>query len=67
MRWVEAIPIFYVNGETMTLFLFNQVIWNFGMPHTIVIDHGSHFQNYMMYDLTLLLIFRQEHSSSYYP
>ena len=33
----------------------------------IVTDHGSHFQNSMMMELTTMLGFRQEHSSSYYP
>ena len=33
----------------------------------IVIDHGSHFQNSMMTELTTMLGFRQEQSSLYYP
>ena len=33
----------------------------------IVTDHGSHFQNIMMTELTTMLGFRQEHSSSFYP
>ena len=33
----------------------------------IVTDHGSHFQNSMMTELTTMLGFRQEHSSSFYP
>jgi len=33
----------------------------------MVIDHGSHFQNKMMTELSTMLGFRQEHSSPYYP
>ena len=33
----------------------------------IVTNHGSHFQNRMMTELTTMLGFRQEHSSSFYP
>ena len=33
----------------------------------IVTDHGSHFQNSMMTELTTMLGSRQEHSYSYYP
>ena len=67
MKWAEAIPTFKANGETATLFLFNQVICRFGVPLSIVTDHGSHFQNHMMTELTSMLRFRQDQSSSYYP
>eukprot|EP00253_Pinus_taeda_P032111 PITA_32111 len=67
MKWVEELPTFWVDGETVMLFLFNQVMCRFGVPCMIITDHGSHFQNHMMSDLTLLLGFRQDQSSSYYP
>lgn len=31
-KWDEAIPTFKNDGETTTLFLFNQVISQFGIP-----------------------------------
>jgi hypothetical protein len=43
MKWVEAMPTFKHDGETTTLFLFNQIIARFDVPREIVIDHGSHF------------------------
>jgi hypothetical protein len=66
-KWVEAMPMFKDDGETTTLFLFNQIIARFGVLKEIVIDHGSHFQNKIMYELTSKLGLRQEHSSPYYP
>jgi hypothetical protein len=45
MKWVEAMPMFKDDGETATLFLFNQIIARFGVPRDIFNDHGSHFQN----------------------
>jgi transposase InsO family protein len=66
-KWVEAMPTFKDDGETATLFLFNQIIARFGVPREIVTDHGSHFQNQMMTELTSKLGLRQEHSSPYYP
>jgi transposase InsO family protein len=51
----------------MTLFIFNQIVARFGIPKEIVTDHGSHFQNKMMIELTSKLGFKQEHSSPYYP
>ena len=67
MKWAKAMPTFKANGETTTFFVFNQIIARFGIPKVIVTDHGSHFQNSMMTELTTMLGFRQEHSSSYYP
>eukprot|EP00253_Pinus_taeda_P005950 PITA_05950 len=66
-KWVEAMPTFKNNNETMALFLFNQVIPQFGIPKEVVTDHGSHFQNQLMSELALNLGFQQENSSPYYP
>jgi hypothetical protein len=65
---VEMIPKYISsNGETTTLFIFNQIIAMFDILKEIVTDHGSHFQNKIMYDLTSNIGLRQEHSSPYYP
>jgi transposase InsO family protein len=66
-KWVEAMPTFNNDGETTTLFIFNQIIARFDIPKDIFTDHGSHFQNKMMYELTSKLGLRKEHSSPYYP
>ena len=63
----EAMPTFKADGETTAFFVFNQIIAWFGIPKVIVTYHGIHFQNDMMTELTTMLGFRQEHSSSYYP
>ena len=65
-KWAEAMPTFKADGETAAFFVFNQIIARFGIPKEIVTDHGSHFQNSMMNELTTMLGFRQEHSSSFY-
>ena len=67
MKWEEAMPTFKANRETAAFFIFNQIITRFGIPKVIFTDHGSHFQNSMMMDLTTMLGFRREHSSSFYP
>ena len=66
-KWVEAMPTFRADGETAGFFMFNQIIARFGIPKVIVTDHGSHFQNRMMTELTTMLGFRQEHSCLFYP
>jgi hypothetical protein len=67
MKWVETMPMFKDDGETKTLFLFNQIIARFSIPREIVFDHGSHFQNKMMSELMSNLGLRKEHLSPYYP
>ena len=56
-KWAEAMPTFKDNGETTSFFVFNQMIARFGIPKVIVTDHGSHFQNNMMTELTTMLGF----------
>jgi hypothetical protein len=66
-KWVEAMPTFKDGGETAALLLFNQIIEKFGILREIVTDHGSHFQNQMITELTSKLGLRQENLSPYYP
>jgi hypothetical protein len=54
-KWVEAMQTFNNDGETMTLFIFNQIVARFGIPKEIFTDHGSHFQKQMMTELTTKL------------
>jgi hypothetical protein len=64
---VKAMPTFKDDGEITSLFLFNQIIARLGILRDIVTDHGSHFQNKMMTELTSNLGLWKEHSSPYYP
>jgi hypothetical protein len=66
-KWVKAMPKLNNDGEKTTLFLFNQIIARFDIPKEIVTNHGSHFQNKMMSELTSKLGLRQENSSPYFP
>ena len=66
-KWVEVTPKFKYDGETTSPFLFNQIIARFDALKDIVTDHGSHFQNRMLSELTSNLGLRQENSSPYYP
>jgi hypothetical protein len=64
-KWAEVMPTFDNTGNTATLFIFNHIIARFGVPQAIVIDHGSHFQNFMMSELTEKLGLRHENSMPY--
>ena len=60
-------PTYNNNAKTTVLFMFNHVIARFGIPKSIVTDHGTHFCNAMMDELTSMLHLDHEHSSPYYP
>jgi hypothetical protein len=66
-KWAEVMPTFDNTGKIAALFLFNHVIARFGVPQAIVTDHGSHFRNFMMFELTKKLGLRHDNSTPYYP
>jgi transposase InsO family protein len=66
-KWEEAMPTYSNDEKIAKLFIFNHIIARFGVPKSIVTDHGSHFCNNMMTELSTLFHFDQEHSSPYYP
>ena len=55
------------DGKTTALFLFNHVIARFGVLQSIVTNHGSHFHNQIMEELSSKLVFLHENSMPYYP
>lgn len=66
-KWAEAMPTLNEDGHTVAQFLFNHVITWFGVPQAIVTDHGKHFRNHMMTELTTQLGLRHDSSTLYYP
>ena len=66
-KWAEAIPTLAADSKTTTKFIFNHVIAWFSVPQAIVTDHGSHFRDYMMAELTSKLGLRHDISTPYYP
>eukprot|EP00253_Pinus_taeda_P035171 PITA_35171 len=66
-KWAEAMPTLSEGDHTATQFLFNHVISRFGVPQAIVTDHGKHFRNHMMTELTTQLGLKHDSSTAYYP
>ena len=65
-KWTEVMPTLNNIGETVALFFFNHVVSRFGVPQAIVTDHGSHFCNHMMIELTAKLGLSHDSSTPYY-
>lgn len=59
-KWVKAMPTIKNDGETMTIFIFNNIITRFGVPRQIFTDHGTHFENTKMKELATKLGFRHD-------
>eukprot|EP00253_Pinus_taeda_P027855 PITA_27855 len=66
-KWVEAMPTYKDNDKTTSIFIFNHVISQFGVPQAIVTDHGSCFRNFMMVELSTQLGLRHDSSTPYFP
>jgi hypothetical protein len=66
-KWDKAMCTVKSDGKTTTFFVFNQIVAWFGIPSEVVTDHGSHFQNEMMEELTSKMGFRHGNYSPYYP
>ena len=66
-KWLEVMPTYVKDGKTTTLFLFNHIIARFRIPRAIMTDHGSHFQDKMMAELSVKLRFHHDNSTPYYP
>eukprot|EP00253_Pinus_taeda_P035591 PITA_35591 len=66
-KWAEVMPTFSADGKTTAIFIFNHIISRFGVPQAIITDHGSHFLNIMMTELTDQLGLRHDSSTPYYP
>eukprot|EP00253_Pinus_taeda_P014464 PITA_14464 len=67
IKWAEAMPTLSEDSHTVVQFLFNHVISWFGVPQAIVTDHGKHFHNHMMAELTTQLGLRHDSLTPYYP
>ena len=66
-KWAKAMPTLAANSKIAAQFIFNHIIARFGVPRAIVTDHGTHFQDYMMAELTSRLGLRHDSSTPYYP
>ena len=66
-KWAKEMPTYAKDGNTTALFLFNHIIARFGIPRAIVTDHGSHFQNKMMAELSVKLGFCHDKYTPNYP
>ena len=66
-KWFEAMPTFDCKSETAAHFFFNHVNSWFDVPKQLVSDHATHFEYVVWTELSTMLKFEHQYSSSYYP
>ncbi len=66
-RWPEARPLRAANADTVTTFLYEEIICRFGAPRILQSDRGTHFVNEVIQRLTKRFRIRHSLSSPYHP
>ncbi|GKD76978.1 reverse transcriptase domain-containing protein, partial [Tanacetum coccineum] len=43
-KWVEAVPLATITGKNILKFVWNNIVWRFGIPSVIISDNGKQFK-----------------------
>jgi hypothetical protein len=62
-KWAEAMHTFDNTKKNVVLFIFIHNITRFGVCQSIITNHGSHFRNFVMFELTEKLDLQHEKST----
>jgi len=65
-RWPEARPLKAANADTITTFLYKEIIYRFGASRILQSDRGTHFVNEVIQRLTKRFRIKHSLSSSYH-
>ena len=60
-------PTFATNEKTTKTFVLNHVIARFSVPQAIITDHGRHFRNIMMTEISNQIGLLHDNSIPSYP
>ena len=52
---------------SMTKFMYEKIWCRYGCPHELITDHGNHFINILVHDLTNHYVVVHKKSAPYYP
>lgn len=66
-RWIEAIPLKWVNDQELISFLQQNIISKFKIPTSLVLDNAKYFSSLRLYDFSLENGIILKHSTNYYP
>ena len=65
--WVEVEPVKYCIAETVTMFLFENIVTRFGFPKILISDQGTHFVNKLIVELTVKFQIQHKNTTLYHP
>ncbi|CAN6440395.1 unnamed protein product [Victoria cruziana] len=66
-KWVEVITLRTVEARHVVSFIRKNLLCQFGIPHDIVSDNGTHFKNERMRELCTKFHIHHHFSAPYYP
>lgn len=66
-KWVETKPLVHITTADVRKFLYEDIISQFGLPHTLECDNGKHFSEEMVEMLCKYFGIQQPFSAPYHP
>ena len=66
-KWPIARAVPVANAETVATFIYEEIIYNYGCPKTILTDQGTHFRNKLVDSLCEIMKSKHHVSSPYHP
>ena len=66
-KWVEARPTWKIDAAIAAIFLFEEIIMQFGHPLELVSDRGTHFLNDVICDITTKYLINHRKMTPYNP
>ena len=66
-KWVDAVPLTFTTGKQISRFILNYIICRYGVPLSIISDHGTPFQNKDVDKLCEKYNIYHGYSSIYHP
>ncbi|RVW43348.1 Pol polyprotein [Vitis vinifera] len=66
-KWVEAEAYASIKDKDVTKFVWKNIVYRFGIPHTIITDNGPQFDSIAFQNFYSELNIRNSYSTSRYP
>jgi hypothetical protein len=65
-KWTEAVPLRNMTHQEVMSFVQEHIIYQFGVPQTLTIDHGPSFMSHKIREFTESMKIKLLNSSPYY-
>jgi transposase InsO family protein len=66
MKWTEVVPLKNMMHKEVIHFILEHIVHRFGIPQTLIMDHGSSFMSHQFREFAKSLKIKLHNSSPYY-